>query len=304
MMRIYPALTALLVSTAPALAAPEVVVDTQITGSLVQQVMGDLGAVHVLMPAGASVHHHQMRPSDARALQDADALIWTGPELTPWLDRASGSLGQNAVQLRLLETKGTTLRSYDDDHAHQHDEEHDHDHGHAGNDPHAWLNPENAALWLTAIAEQLSNVDAENAATYSANAASAAEALREMDSAIRTQLEPAADKHFVVFHDAYGYFTDHYGLPPALAVSPGDASTPSAARISELRAHITESGATCAFPEFAQDPKLIEAATEGTGIKTGAEIAPEGAGIEPGPKLYGQVIQELADSLTDCLLAE
>lgn len=303
-MRIHPALTVLLLSAAPALAAPEVVVDTQITGSLVQQVMGDLGTVHVLMPAGASVHHHQMRPSDASALQAADALIWTGPELTPWLDRAAASLGQDAVQLRLLEAKGTTLRSYEDGHTHEHDEDHDHDHSHAGNDPHAWLNPENAAHWLTAIADQLSIVDSENAATYSANAKAAAQALQDMDSAIRTQLAPVADKHFVVFHDAYGYFTDHYGLPPALAVSPGDASTPSAARISELRAQITESGATCAFPEFAQDPKLIEAATEGTGIRTGAEIAPEGAGIEPGPMLYGQVIQGLADSLTDCLLAE
>ncbi|MBC9246951.1 zinc ABC transporter substrate-binding protein [Paracoccus sp. 11-3] len=303
-MRISFALAALLFSATPALAAPEIVVDTPITGSLVQHVMGDLGTIHVLMPAGTSVHHHQMRPSDAGALQDADALIWTGPELTPWLERASRSLGQGSVQLRLLDIKGTTLRSYDDRHADQHDEDHGHGHGHADNDPHAWLNPENTALWLSEIAKQLGALDSENAAIYSANAQAVAARLDEMDSAIRAQLAPVADKHFVVFHDAYGYFTDHYGLSPALAVSPGDASTPSAARISELRAAITESGATCAFPEFAQDTKLIVAASEGTGIKTGAALDPEGAGIEAGPMLYGHVMQGLADSLTDCLSAE
>lgn len=309
-MRISPALTALLLGTAPALAAPQIVVDTQITASLVQQVTGDLAEIHVLLPAGASIHHHQMRPSDARALQGADLLIWTGPALTPWLDRAAESAGQSVAQLRLLDSKGTTLHDYEGQHSHAHDEDeghehdHDHDHDHGNIDPHAWLNPENAAVWLGAIAESLSSADPENAATYGDNAQAAANAIRDMDVTIRDELAPVADKSFVVFHDAYGYFTDHYGLAPALAVSPGDASTPSAARISELHSQIGDSGASCAFPEFAQDPKLIAAATQGTGVRLGQELDPEGAGIAPGPALYGQVIAGLAQHLHDCLSAD
>ena len=118
---------AMVLAASPALAAPTVVVDTPVTGSLVQQVLGDLGQVQVLLPQGAGVHDHQMRPSDMRGLQDADLLVWTGPELTPWLDRAATAAGEGA-ELRLLEVAGTTLRSYGD--AASHDGHGHDDHGH------------------------------------------------------------------------------------------------------------------------------------------------------------------------------
>ena len=93
-----------LTAAGPVAAQPlQVVVDTPITASLVAQVAGDLAQVQVLLPQGASAHHHQMRPSDARGLQDAGLLVWTGPELTPWLDRAAASVGAETPQLRLLE---------------------------------------------------------------------------------------------------------------------------------------------------------------------------------------------------------
>ena len=87
-MRSPASLAAILsLTAAPALAAPQVVTDLVPTGALVQEVMGDLAEVRVLLPQGASAHHYQMRPSDAQALQGADVVIWMGPELTPWLSR-------------------------------------------------------------------------------------------------------------------------------------------------------------------------------------------------------------------------
>ena len=75
--------TLALLAAGPVLAdPPRVVVDTPVTGSLVSQVMGDGGQVRILLPQGASVHHHQMRPSDAQGLQDAGMLVWTGPPVT------------------------------------------------------------------------------------------------------------------------------------------------------------------------------------------------------------------------------
>lgn len=306
-----------LLAASPSLAdQPRVVVDTPVTGSLVLQVMGDDAPVHVLLPQGASVHHHQMRPSDAQELQDADILIWTGPELTPWLERSSEMMHTNAARVRLLEVAGTHLRAYDadnavdhqeaDDHDHRHDHNHDHshDHDHGAGDPHAWLDPDNARLWLQAIAQTLAEADPERRDTYAANAQAAEQRIAEMDQALQARLAPYADAPLVVFHDAYGYFTDHFGLKPAIAVSLGDASAPSAARLNAIRAQVADTGAVCAFPEYGSDPRVMEPVIEGTSIRMGAELSPEGRAETVSSGLYIALMTGMAETLTACLSNE
>ena len=305
----------------PVLAAPKIVADMPATASLVQQVAGDLAEVSVLLPAGTDVHHYQMRPSDARALQGADLLVWIGPELTPWLDHAADSLGAGTGDLRLISLPGLEKQAYgadegheehdhsehghDDhehDHDHGHDDHHDHDgHDHSGTDPHLWLDPGNAVIWLQAIATQLSDRDPENAATYEANARAAQEKIVALDNQIAKELAPFADRSFVVFHDAYGYFTRHFGLKAALAVSLGDASSPSAARLREIRDQIASTGATCAFPEHAHDPRLIDTVIEGSPATVGGALDPLGGTLEQGPDLYAGIVKGMADTLTACL---
>ncbi|MFN3276482.1 MAG: zinc ABC transporter substrate-binding protein [Paracoccus sp. (in: a-proteobacteria)] len=341
-------------SAAPVLAAPgNIVTDMPATGSLVQQVLGDLGEVRVLLPDGASVHHYQMRPSDAQALQSADLLVWVGPELTPWLGRAADSLSTGATQLRLLQAEGTYRQDFaaehahddhddhddhgdeyghddhdhedhghqdhghDDDHTHDddhdghdhapaHDGDHGEDHGHShdGTDPHAWLDPANAAPWLEAIADALAAHDPENAAIYAANAQAAAADIAALQNELGSQLAPFAEDSFVVFHDAYGYFTNRFGLRPAIAVSLGDASTPSAARLGQVRARIAQSGARCAFPEYAHDAGLIETAIEGSGARLGGVLDPQGGGIAADRGQYQLILRGMADTIADCLKAD
>lgn len=287
-------------AAAPALAGPaRVVADTPVTASLVQQVMGEGAQVQVLLARGASAHHHQMRPSDAQGLQDAGLLVWTGPGLTPWLDRSAAALAGGVAQLRLLDVPGTRLRAYDAGHDDDHD--HDHDHGGEAIDPHAWLDPDNARLWLAAIAEALARQDPAKAGDYARNAAQAGQRIADLDAALQARLAPWDEASLVVFHDAYGYFTDHYGLRPAIAVSLGDASTPSAARLSSIRQQVAATGAACAFPEYGSDPKLVQTVIEGSAIRMGEELSPEGGPISPGPDLYLDLMTSLADRITGCL---
>lgn len=300
------ALTAL-----PALAeVPTVMTDIPATGSLVQQVLGDLGEVGVLLPAGGDAHHHQLRPSDAAALQDADLLIWVGPELTPWLDRAAGSLS-NGRSLALLAQPETHRRSFDGeaDGEHDHEDEaadvpEDHDaegHDHGGLDPHAWLDPLNGKLWLTVIADALSEADPDNAAIYAANASDGAAELDQTIRQIGGLLAPVSDRRFVVLHDAYGYFTDSFGLDPAIAVSAGDASAPSAARLSQVRDELQAESVLCAFPENGHDPALIESIIEDTAIRMGDALDPSGARQRIGAPLYSALLQQMGETMADCL---
>ena len=147
----------------------------------------------------------------------------------------------------------------------------------------------------------MEKADPDNATAYSQNAAAAAEEIRRLDQDLRAQLQPHAGATFVVFHDAYGYFTEHFGLQSAIAVSLGDASTPSAARLKEIRARITDEGAICAFPDYGSEPKLVQAVTEGSSIRAGSELMPEGGDLEPGPQLYGQILVQMAATISDCL---
>lgn len=310
----------LLASTGlPALAeVPRVVTDMPPVHALVSQVMGDLGAPVLLLDKGADAHAFQLRPSQARALAEADLVVWIGPEMTPWLDRALDGLAEGAPRLGLLAAEGTLRRAYAEsaDEAHDaeghDDEEHEaeghdaegheeDDHGHGGIDPHAWLDPGNAMLWLRLIGEELSRQDPANAAAYSANAARAAAEIAALDSAIAARLAPFHDRPFVVFHDAYGYFIDHFGLGAARAVALGDAATPGAARIAAFRDDISAAGAICLFPEVQHDPALLEQLAEGTTARIGAPLDPEGAGLAPGPAAYAAILNGLSDNLATCL---
>ncbi len=105
------------------------------------------------------------------------------------------------------------------------------DHAHDGTDPHAWLDPANAQVWLAAIADELSRLDADNAATYAANAKAAIARIAALDAEVAQTLAPAQGKPLIVYHDAYGYFAAHYGLSIFGSVALGDATAPGAARL-------------------------------------------------------------------------
>ena len=163
----------LLASTAlPALAeVPKVVTDIPPVHSLAAAVIGDLGTPVLLLDRGASPHGFQLRPSQMQAVAGADLVLWVGPELSPWLEKALSARPEGADALALLDAPGTYLQDFaaqeDHDHDHAGDDDHDdteHDHDHTGIDPHAWLDPENVKLWTQLIATELSRLDPENAA--------------------------------------------------------------------------------------------------------------------------------------------
>ncbi len=198
-----------------------------------------------------------------------------------------------------------------EEHAHDDHGDHDHaghDHGgddHAGHDhgehdPHAWLSPQNAATWLNLIAAQLSAADPDNAGTYFANAAAAREEMAALSAEINTMLEPVRGGSFIVFHDAYQYFETDFEFPAAGAISLGDATDPSPARIAEIQGRIQDEGVDCVLAEPQFNPGIVATVLEGTEAATGV-IDPLGAELEPGPALYPQLLRNMAATFVECL---
>ena len=285
---------------APALAeVPRVVTDLSTTGSLVAQVMGDLGAPVVLLDRGADAHSFQLRPSQAGDLAAAQAIIWIGPEMTPWLDRAALGLNGGAVDLRLLAVPGTALQPLDSGHDDDDGHAAGHDHGDAAVDPHAWLNPDNAGVWLTEIARVLSDLDPGNAATYAANADMARAAVAQLDAELQAKLGPVQQTPLVVFHDAYGYFAAHFGLTVVGAIGGSDAASPGAAHLRDLQAQLAGTP-VCLFPEVNHDAAQLAAFADLPGVRIGAALDPEGAGQAQGPQLYADLMRGMAAAIVDC----
>jgi zinc transport system substrate-binding protein len=306
-------------TASPALAeVPRVVTDIPPVHSLVAQVMGDLGQPDLLLDRGADEHSFQLRPSQAAALNDAGLVFWVGPELTPWLERALDAATATVGHVALLDAAGTTTREFaekHDEHAqedgHAHDEEHghgdehahdeEHGHDHSGLDPHAWLSPANATVWVGVIATELSRVDPDNAATYQANAATAVADIAAADAAAQAALQPVAGQPIVMFHDAYGYFADHYGLTIVGTVAEGDAADPGAAHMAALRDMIDTGGVVCVFPEAQHDPALLEQITDGSTVRTGGVLDPVGSTYDPGPQMYATWLTGMATTIATCL---
>ena len=189
-----------------------------------------------------------------------------------------------------------------DDHGHKDHDHDDHAHG-EGSDPHVWLDPLNAIAFLETIEETLSKADPDNASAYHANAKAAKSEIRAAMADVEGRIAGIKGRGFVVFHDAYHYFEHRFGIEAAGAISIGDASSPSPARVREIQDLLKDTNAACVFAEPQFEPKLIAVVTEGTKVRSGT-LDPLGTDLQPGAGFYPALITSLAGSLADCLSHE
>lgn len=311
---------ATLLLTGTTMAAPAVVASTKPVHALVSAVMGHVGTPSLIVKGAASPHTYSLRPSDAAALESADIVFWTGHGMELFLADALDTLSTNAEVVELAEAPGIELLpmreggafeahahdeedlDHDDhDHGDEHDHGHEgHDHAHGEGDMHFWLDPANAKLMVSQIATVLSEADPDNATTYQANAEAELVRLDDLIVELDTALAPVQGKPFVVFHDAYQYFENRFGLDVAGSITVSPEAMPGAARVGELRAKVAELGATCVFAEPNFQPAIVNTIIEGTDAKAGT-LDPEGASLAEGPNLYADLLRGLAEGLVDCL---
>jgi len=199
----------------------------------------------------------------------------------------------------------------DDDHGHAHDDHAHDDHGHAHGhgdgdvDPHAWMSPRNAVLWLEAIAETLADLDPGNAEIYRANASDGSARVAVLEAEVAGILEPVGDAGLVMYHDAYGYLATAFGLNVLGTIALGDAADPGAARLTAIRASLREAGATCVFPEVNHADAYVTLVSEvDDDLRVGRPLDPAGVMLEPGVDLYATLMREMASAIADCVAGD
>ena len=284
---------------------PKVLTSIKPLHSLASGVMEGIGQPTLLVRATASPHTYTLRPSDARAIAQADVLFWIGPGYESFMAKAVRSLPRQSVAMEIAKVEGIVLLPTreggvwaDDGHGHSHG--HKHRAPEPERDMHLWLDPRNGQAVVTAMAATLAARDPANAAAYRANAAAVTARLVALDDALAKQLAPIAAKPFIVFHDAYQYLERRYGLTAAGSITVSPDRPPGPRRITELRRTVAERGAACVFSEPQFTSALVETVVEGTGAKA-AVLDPLGTAVADGKDAYAGLMQNLANSLTGCL---
>ncbi len=284
----------------PSLAAaepPRVVTDIAPVHSIVAQVMGELGAPQNLIDPSLSPHDAALKPSQAQLLQEAQLVIIIGDELTPWLPGRAKELAPSATQISLIEASSQLIEPGSDENGAEHD--HDHDHGH-DIDPHIWLSPENASGWLGEIATALGKLDPENAKQYQINANQALINMQNLDQKVNDLISPVRSKGYMVYHDAYSYFSKHYGMSFKGALTSNEGAPPSAADVQSGRDAIAAGEVVCFFTEPQFSPSVVTTVTDGLEVKV-ESLDLLGVDLAQGPELYGQLLTNMANSFRRCL---
>ena len=254
----------------------------------------------VLLPPGASPHNYALRPSDVRKVQAVDLVYWIGPDMEGFLPRVLK--GRTLPSVAVQDLPGLKLRHFaQDSHSHAEEaDEHDHDHRPGSLDAHLWLSPVNARVIATKMAADLSAADTANAARYESNLKAFDERLDALDLRLKKRLAAIADKPYFVFHEAFDYFEDAYGLKHAGVFSVAAEVQPGAQHVAAMRTRLQEVGKTCVFSEPPLRPRLAETLVAGLPVKL-AELDALGGYTPATAQGYEQVLEKLGNDLAGCL---
>ena len=269
--------------------------------ALVAGVMGDLGTPHLLLAAPTSAHHFTLKPSQARALQNADIVFWIGPGMEQPLTKALATLAADAQSVALDDSAGLVLFDFDDDGHDDHGTKDKHDgHGGHGINPHIWLDPFNAQIMLGVIADHLGKADPVNARAYQANADAMRQTFAQLQIDIARQLAPFAESEFLVLHDAHIYFERRFGMRAHAAITTEPDVMPTAAKIKKLRHDLESHPMDCIFGEPFLGQKAVRLTAEGSDIRIG-QLDPLGSQLPAGASLYADLLKSYAAAFKACL---
>jgi len=316
----------------PANAEIKVVASIKPIHSLASYLMDGIGKPDLIVDGYASPHGFALKPSHAKMVQNADIIFWVGEDIESFLEKPLKTIAKKAEKIELMEIKGLTKLKFrernifegHDDHGHKEDDHDDHakkeddhddhghddehkednhdDHGHEGHahgefDPHIWLDPMNAKVILSEMAEHLIENDQKNEAKYKANLKKAHKDLDKLTKKVKSELNK--DFKSIVFHDAYQYFEERFDINILGAFTVNTDVMPGAEQLAEIREVIEHDKVSCIFSEPQFNPDIIKAVAKDTNVATGV-IDPLGATLNPGKDLYFDLIGNMSKSFKGC----
>jgi manganese/iron transport system substrate-binding protein len=177
----------------------QVVTSFTIIADMAREVAGDAAIVESITKPGAEIHGYEPTPKDIVKAQSADLVLWNGMNLELWFvkffqnvkDVPSAVLTEGVAPMGISEGPYTGKPN-----------------------PHAWMSPANAAIYVENIRRALVKIDPANEAVYTANAAAYSAKIKALDEPVRQKLAaiPTAQRWLVSSEGAFSYLCANYGL--------------------------------------------------------------------------------------------
>lgn len=198
--------------------------------AVIQEIVGEHGTVHGILPPGASPHTYELRPSDAKIIEAARAIFYGADNLDGWVLKFANA---NRIELvKLIDPSALIYfhQSTDEHHAkphHKHQAEPGHDHS-SDVDPHFWTDPLTVKSMLPGLVQRLSSMHPSNAVVFQRNAERFSRQLDSLHLRLKTMLAPIAGSKVMISHPFFQYFFKRYDihLVGIVEAIPGKEPTP------------------------------------------------------------------------------
>ena len=177
----------------------KVVTTFTVIQDIAQNIAGDAATVESITKPGAEIHEYEPTPKDIVKAQSADLILWNGLNLERWFERFFQNIKDKPA---VVVTEGITpLSIYEGPYK-------------DAPNPHAWMSPSNALIYVENIKNALVKYDPQNADAYQKNAATYAEKIKQLDKPLREKLAqiPADQRWLVTSEGAFSYLAKDYDL--------------------------------------------------------------------------------------------
>lgn len=241
----------------------KIVVATTIStlNSFVEGVGGEHVIVKNIVPIGASPETFAPAPQDVATVADARILVENGAGLETWLDKLLRDAGARDLHVVIC-ADGLPAKN---------------------DNPHLWMDPVFAKHYVAKIRDALISFDARNAADYRRNAAAYDARLEELTAHIRAQIAtiPSSHRYMIVFHNAWQYYNDRFGITTLGFVERNPGQEPNPAQIAQLIDLAKQHHVHGVFSEPEYSPKLLHSIAQGAGITVVEDLYDDSVGTNP-----------------------
>lgn len=233
----------------------------------VERIGGERVKVNVMVAPGDSPHNYEPKPEQMTALSQSAAYFSIGVDFEgAWLDKIAAA----NPNMLMVDTIADVDRLPMAAHSHEGEEDHDEDEEHEedGLDPHVWTSPELVKIMSQSIYAALAQLDPDHQAEYQKNLDQFVQEIDTLEAEIRQNLAGLEGKKFFVFHPAWGYFANDFGLEQIPIETGG--TEPSAKELAALIDEARHEGVRVIFVQ----PEMSTKAAETIAAEIGGSVVP------------------------------
>ena len=248
----------------------KVVTTFTIIQDMAQNVAGDAATVESITKPGAEIHDYEPTPKDIVKAQSADLVLWNGLNLERWFEKFFQNVKDKPA---VVVTEGIEPMSINEG-------------PYTGNpNPHAWMSPSNALIYIENIKNALVKYDPQNKETYEKNAALYAQKIKALDKPLREKLAqvPEAQRWLVTSEGAFSYLTRDYGFKEAYLwpINAEQQGTPQQVR--KVIETVKANNIPVVFSESTISPKPAKQVAKESGAKYGGVLYVDSLSNKNGP---------------------